>query len=359
MTKPTQLSYVVPLRWSDDSDWAELEAYLRRLAPLVTEIVIVDGSPRDLFRRHAAAVAGLCRHLGPDPSLSFKMGKVNGVTTGVLAARCERVVIADDDVRYDGPALRRLSALLQDAELVRPQNYFDPLPWHARLDTGRTLLNRVHTGDREFPSGDFPGTLGVRRSAFGKVGGYDGDVMFENLELMRTIKAGGGRVVSPLDLYVRRLPPSSSHYLSQRVRQAYDDFGVPLRMALALSVAPGVLVALAAKRWRLIVAFTAATAATAESGRRRAGATEHYPFSSSLLAPVWLFERGLSAWLAVWSRLRHGGIRYGGQVVPRGANSHTKLCGRLRLEAGDLVGAVAERVDARAAAATDRDRTPA
>ena len=121
------------------------------------------------------------------------MGKVNGVVTGVRECSHERVVIADDDVRYDAAALRRVVALLDEADLVRPQNYFDPLPWHARWDTARSLLNRVFTGDPAFPVGDFPGTLAVRRSAFLASGAYDGDALFENLELMRTIRAAGGR----------------------------------------------------------------------------------------------------------------------------------------------------------------------
>jgi hypothetical protein len=42
----------------------------------------------------------------------------------------------------------------------------------------RTLLNRAS-------GGDWPGTLGVRRSALQRTGGYDGSAMFENLELVR------------------------------------------------------------------------------------------------------------------------------------------------------------------------------
>jgi hypothetical protein len=98
---------------------------------------------------------------------------------------------------------------LGEADLVRPQNYFAELPWHARWDTARSLLNRVFSGDLEFPIGDFPGTLAVRRRALLATGGYDGDALFENLELMRTVRAAGGRVVTPLDLYVAPRPPRS------------------------------------------------------------------------------------------------------------------------------------------------------
>ena len=348
----------MPLRWSEDSAWGELEVYLQDLAPRVSEVIIVDGSPGEIFRRHARSLEGLCRHIPPDPRMDFKMGKVNGVTTGVLAARCERVVIADDDVRYDAAGLDRLARLLDEADLVRPQNYFDPLPWHARLDTARTLLNRVHTGDREFPRGDFPGTLGVRRSAFEAIDGYDGDVMFENLELMRSIQAAGGRVASPLNFYVRRLPPGTSHYLSQRVRQAYDDFGIPVRMLVALAILP--LALLIGLRRRGLFAFSAGgISAVAELGRWRAGGRQRYSSSSSLLAPVWVLERGMSAWLALWSRARHGGIPYAGEIIPRGANSTAELRRRLGSEAGHLVGPIAERMDARVTTAADRDSTPA
>jgi hypothetical protein len=365
MAQPGRVSYVLPLRWSDDTGLDELASYLRELAPLVDELIVVDGSDPPLFDAHARAFGDLLRHIRPDPALDFAMGKVSGVTTGVRAARNELVVIADDDVRYDRDSLERVSRELEGAHLVRPQNYFDPLPWHARIETARTLLNRVHTGDLEFPAGDFPGTLAIRRSAFEAVGGYDGDVIFENLELMRTVAAAGGIVVSPLDLFVRRLPPETPHYLGQRVRQAFDDLGVPLRLGFFLALAPG-LAALLNRRRRLAAALaTLAPIGVAEAGRRRAGGGRVYPASSSLLAPVWVAERAVTSWLAVWSKLRRGGISYAGRIVPRGVNSPRTLRRRLaglRLpppgggEPDDLVGPVAEGRQPRAPAAADGDR---
>jgi hypothetical protein len=224
-----QASYVLPLRRDRDPAGAELAAYLDGLAGLV-EVLVVDGSPEPVWRAHHAAFGDRVAHLRPDPDLRYRNGKVNGVLTGLAAAGHEAVVLADDDVRYRPAELARLVGLLDEADLVRPQNYFDPLPWHARLDTARTLLNRVG-------GGDFPGTLGVRRSRVLAAGGYDGDVLFENLELLRTVRAAGGTVLTPLDLYVRRLPPDTRHFLGQRVRQAYDEFARPARLAAALAVA--------------------------------------------------------------------------------------------------------------------------
>jgi Glycosyl transferase family 2 len=305
------VSYVLPLRWSEPGSIAELAEYLHSIAPQVDEIVVVDGSPEPLFVQHAEALEGIARHLRPHPDLDFRMGKVNGVITGVRACAGELVILADDDVRYEPATLRRTVELLGEAELVRPQNYFDELPWHARWDTARSLLNRVFTGDPGFPVGDFPGTLAVRRSAFLATGAYDGDALFENLELMRTIRAAGGRVFSPLDLYVARRPPSTAHFRSQRVRQAYDDFAIPARIGAFLAVLPLTVLQMRRRRsGRRLIAAALASIGVAEIGRRRAGGGERFPLSGSLLAPAWIAERSLCAWLALGSRLR-GGVRYG------------------------------------------------
>ena len=348
-------SYILPIRWSDDDELTELTAYLQDL-PEWIEVIVVDGSPDPLFERHAEAWSSLGRHIRPDPALETPMGKVGGVLSGVQAASQEAVVIADDDVRYDERSLIRTVLMLGLAECVRPQNYFQPLPWHARWDTARTLLNRSF-------GADFPGTLAVRRSLLLAAGGYDGDVIFENLELMRTIRAAGGSILTPLDLYVARRPPSSEHFLSQRVRQAYDDFAIPPRMAAWLAVVPALGIALARGRWRQPLAAAVGSVALAELGRRRAGGRRCFPASASLFAPLWIGERSICAWLAVRDRLVHGGVPYGDGVVPRSASSMRRLRRRFAArrpsvdrqgdglatggaETDQLVGSVAERLPA-------------
>lgn len=351
-----RVSYVLPLRWAEPGPIAELSAYLASLAGEVDEILVVDGSPEPVFAEHAAVLRGIAGHLPPDPELEFGMGKVNGVLTGVRECSGELVVLADDDVRYEPAALRRAVELLGEADLVRPQNYFDELPWHARWDTARSLLNRVFTGDPAFPVGDFPGTLAVRRSALLATGGYDGEALFENLELMRTVRAAGGRVATPLDLYVARRPPSAAHFRSQRVRQAYDDFAIPARMAAFLAAGPLTALALRRGRGRRLLAAALASILAAELGRRRAGGAARFPLSGSLLAPVWIAERAVCSWLALAARLR-GGVRYGDRRLAHAATPLRRLSRRhagvldqdgrpaVGPEAGRLVGAVAEGAD--------------
>jgi hypothetical protein len=320
--EPLDLSYVVPIRWRDGAQREELAAYLARIAPHCGEVIVVDGSAPEVFAANAAAWGEHATHVPVGAGEESLMGKVGGVRTGVRLASRERVVIADDDVRYEPEALRRIEGLLDDHDLVRPQNYFDRLPWHARWDTARTLLNRSC-------GRDYPGTLAVRRSRMLAMGMYDGDVLFENLELIRTVRAAGGSVVSPLDLYVARVPPSAAHFWGQRTRQAYDDFALPLRMALWLAAVPLLLAGALRRRPALAAAPAAASVAAAEVGRRRAGGAAVFPASSSLLAPVWILERGVCAWLAVLQRLRFGGVRYGDSVITVAAHSERQLRRRL------------------------------
>ncbi|MDA0637209.1 glycosyltransferase, partial [Nonomuraea sp. MCN248] len=262
-----ELGYVLPLRWEDDDGLDELTAYLAWLSRRA-RVIVVDGSPDALFARHARRWRGLAVHVPPDPGFRYANGKVNGVLTGLRLARDERVVIADDDVRYDERGLAAMRRLLGEHDLVRPQNHFHPLPWHARWDTARTLLNRAL-------GADYPGTLGVRRGCVED--GYDGDVLFENLELIRTVRARGGRVVSAPGLYVRRLPCSAGRFWSQRVRQAYDDLAQPARLALTLSVLPAVGVALSRRAYRPLLAGAVLAVLVAEAGRRRAGGRAVFP----------------------------------------------------------------------------------
>jgi hypothetical protein len=311
-------SYVLPLKADSPCD-GELTAYLRELSRRA-DVVVVDGSVPHVYDDHHRRW-DFVRHLPVDPSAACASGKVAGVLTGLTRAHCPVVVLADDDVRWDAEALDRAVALARDADVVVPQNYFAPLPWHARWDTARTLLARA-TGH------DLPGTLVVRRDPLLAAGGYDGDCLFENLELIRTVEAWGGTVRSCPDLYVRRLPPTAGHFWSQRVRQAYDEFARPTRLVAALALLPGVLVALSRRRAWPLAAGAAGAIGLAEAGRRRAGGARVFPASASLLAPVWLAERAVCAWVAVYQRVVLGGTPYAGTRLRRAATSRRVLRAR-------------------------------
>lgn len=315
------VDYVLPLRWQSDDGFEDLTGYLAWLARHA-RVIIVDGSPEPLFQRHAGAWQGLAVHVRPDQLPGCLNGKVAGVHTGMALADGEIVVVADDDVRYDGQALRDVVRRLAGADLVVPQNVFAPMPWHAKWDTARSLINRA-------VGTDYPGTLALRRRMFQDMGGYDGGVLFENLELIRTVRAAGGAVHCAPDVFVDRRPPTPRHFLGQRVRQAYDSMAQPARLAVELAILPAVLHALLRRPRRLGV-LALIPVAVCEYGRRRAGGRRRIPVSATLYGPVWTLERGVCAWIAVAHRAR-GGIGYAGSRITTSAHSLSWL--RLRARA--------------------------
>lgn len=306
-------SYVLPLRLPTPAD-PELTAYLLRLCDWM-EVVVADGSPPEVYAAHEQAWGGRVTHV--DVKSVRLNGKVSGVIDALAIANHDHVVIADDDVRYDRAGLERLLGLLESADAVVPQNYFDPLPWHARWDTGRTLLNRGF-------GHDYAGTAAIRRTAL-PGGEYCGAVLFENLEMLRTIRASGGVVRHEQSIYVRRLPPSASHFWRQRFRQAYDSFAQPGRFAVELAVLPLTLAAARSRRGRRTVALTAvAVVAAAEAGRRRDLGRSVFSRDAALWTPAWVAERAVCAWAAVGWRLR-GGVPYAGRRLKVAAHSERQL----------------------------------
>jgi hypothetical protein len=312
--------YLVPIKWDDDDALPEFTAYLAEVAARMP-VTVVDGSPEPLRRHHHDAWRGIvARHLSA-PGRA-RNGKADGVLAGLAATTAHVVVIADDDVRWQPPQLSEAVALMADADIVRPQNVFDPMPWHARWDSARSLINRsVHS--------DFPGTLVIRRSALplDETGAphYDGDVLFENLELIRTVTARGGREVRADGLYVRRRPPTVRRFGEQRVRQAYDSAAQPWRMIVELALLP--VVVLSRQPGRVSLVLAGASILLAALGRRRAGGQKVYSSSSVAWAPVWMLERSVCAWIALAQRAR-GGVPYRGERLRVAAHSVTRLAER-------------------------------
>lgn len=301
------ITYVLPLR-ADGPD-PELDAYLHRLSREVDDLIVVDGSAPEVYEGHDRRWPEAVRHLRPEELTP--MGKVGNALTGLAVARHELVVIADDDVRWTPDLLQRAIAAMGDAGVARPQNRFVPAPWPARWDTGRILLHRAL-------GGDWPGTLLVRRAALPR--GYAGDALFENLELVRTVRADGWREQVLLDVVVDRRPATTAKFVEQRVREAYDEWARPGYLLAELALLPAVL------RWRGKGVATVAAGAVglAAIGRRRAGGAAYWPATAPLWAPAWLAERAFTSWCALGLRLV-GGARFGGSRLPLAAHSLRRL----------------------------------
>jgi glycosyl transferase family 21 len=123
----SDLTYVLPVRKDSVDDVSDLAGYIGWLATQA-DVIVVDGSPPQVFAHLGRFLPHGVRHTAPSPDLETLNGKVAGVLTGLAQAATERVIIADDDVRYNEEALTQLARLLEIADVVRPRTTFRRCP---------------------------------------------------------------------------------------------------------------------------------------------------------------------------------------------------------------------------------------
>jgi cellulose synthase/poly-beta-1,6-N-acetylglucosamine synthase-like glycosyltransferase len=242
---------------------------------------------------------------------------VNGIHTGVERATYEKIVLADDDVRYDADSLRAVIDFLDQYEVVRPQNFLSPLSWCGRMEAARMLINRA-----TLRAADYPGTCGFRRSAMLRAGHFDGDVLFDNEEMIRHFVRSGLTFLYANDLFVRKEAPAWSKWLEQRARQAYEDFPLRLKTILFSSLIPlGLTIAAVLGRRGLlnfVVGLCLGAIALALAGYTRGEARKVFPWSTCLYAPLWVIERALSTYCAFYCYVRRGGYPFGDTLLSKG-----------------------------------------
>jgi hypothetical protein len=312
-------SFIVPIRRVkvDAVEIERLADYFKLLRLAGCEVLVVDGSSTPIFEEHGKSWRDFSLHVAPDPKYTYLNGKVNGVHTGVDLASCERIILADDDIRYTAADVKRMCALLDTFEMVRPQNFIAPLLWWARLENARILINRG-----VLRAGDYPGTCGFRRSTMRRVGPYDGDVLFDNEEIVRHFAVNGVEINYALDFFIHKLPPTFRKWLEQRPRQAYEDFVMRAKTGAFLSVLPltlglsFLLNARAAILWLSLLSLLAV--GFSSRGLLRSAAYRFFPVSSPLFAPLWILERSISVYWAVYWWARYGGYPFGQKLLSKG-----------------------------------------
>jgi hypothetical protein len=335
-------------------DAGELRDYLPILKSADCEIIVIDGSPADVFAQHHRVWSEFCRHEQVNPRFKCLNDKVNGIHTGVHLATTDKIVLADDDIRYTSGDIDEICSLLEVFKVVRPQNYFSqrwigppacesfrsfagatmsaasppnniergaldppPLPWWAKMEGARMLINRAI-----LRTADYPGTCAFRRSTMLRSGEYDGDVLFDNEEIIRHFARHVARIHYANDFFIRKRPPKFRKWLEQRPRQAYEDFGLRAKTTLFAVSLPGMalLGIFAGLWWMSIFALLIATTSIllAMAGRARGRAKDFFPFNVCFFAPLWVFERALSTYWAFYWFVKRGGYPFGDRLLSKG-----------------------------------------
>ncbi len=323
-------SYLLPiLRARAHRDEIEdFAQYFLYLATEGCEVIVVDGSTPAIFAEHNRAWGQICRHVAVDPKYTYLNGKVNGVNTGVDLASCENLILADDDIRYTAYDLRCVCDLLGRHEMVRPQNYIAPLPWWGRIEAARMLINRG-----VLMTGDYSGTCAFRRSVYRRVGHYDGDVLFDNEEIVRHFRVNGATVFCALGTFILKRPPSFWKWLEQRPRQAFEDFDLRAKTLLFLAMFPMAVMLgfVQGERGALQYFFLVSVCALllACRGLWRNAAYKYFPLYVIPYAPLWVLERAASVYWALYWRVVYGGYPFGTRLLTK-ATGRAWVAGRVR-----------------------------
>jgi hypothetical protein len=346
----SECTYLLPIRRTTFSalEADELRGYLSMLADAGCQTIVIDGSPEEVFARHDNVWSNVCRHETVDPRFGYLNDKVNGIHTGVTLAANEKIILADDDIRYGPADIDQICLLLDQFEVVRPQNYLaahatpkrphlSPLPqgeevakqpvrgippW-ARMEAARMLINRA-----TLRAADYPGTCAFRKTAMLQVGEYDGDVLFDNEEMIRHFARSRARICYANDFFIQKRPPKLRKWFEQRPRQAYEDFGLRLKtilfafflpLAIAIAWTAGI-------KWLLIFALSVLVAF---AGWLRGSARKYFPLRTCFFAPLWIAERTLSTYWAFYWFLRRGGYPFGDRILKKGTGRDWSEGGRM------------------------------
>lgn len=296
----SRCSYVVVVENASTStgDLRELATYLSTLGVAGCDVVILDASPRMQFELNSRILRWVGSHTPVRPEHCAPGGGVDLLRAASTLAGCEKVIVAAEDVRYTPEAIGQICDLLEMHEVVEPQDYLDPLPWWGGIEAGRIL---VHRGIE--PQPDHGATFGFRRSAVRALRHLGAD-SFEDPP--RRLAAAGAEVFAASHVFVRREPVALEDWLTQRPRAAGDDFALPMKAAFFFSLVPllTLLAVLGGLRLAGGYASVIAFASVALAIRGRSGAGAFFPLRACLFAPVWIFERSISVYWALFRKLR-------------------------------------------------------
>ena len=293
-------SYVVVIGSSaaSASGLRDLASYLSTLGVAGCDVVVLDPSPRLQFELNARILRWVGRHVSVRPEHRSHAGALDPVRSAATLAACEKVIVAADDVRYTPDAVGQICDLLEMHEVVEPQDYLDPLPWWGGIEAGRILLHRGIE-----PQPDHGATFGFRRSA---VRGLRALELLELEDQARRLIAAGAEVFPATNVFVRREPGALDEWLSDRPRVASGDFDLPMKSVFFFSLVPmlALLAVLGGVRLAAGYASVIAFASMSLAVRGRAGAGPFFPLRACLFAPLWVFERSLSVYWALFRKLR-------------------------------------------------------
>ena len=284
-------SYVVTV--DDGIPEAEVQGlarYLSTLSAAECEVIILDRASDVEFDEHRRILRWVGTHQATsDPDT---------LRAAYDAASTEKVIVAAPCSRYTPAEVAQLCELLDRYEVVEPEEFIEPMPWWGGLDAARILLLR----GVDHPGGD-SSTFGFRRSVFRPLRSI------EELQAdthLRRLMLQGTDFYSAREVFVRRQSQSFRQWLGTRAVEARNDFSYPMKAAFFLGLVPLVIILalIGGGRFASGYAGVIAVGAVMLAVRGRAGAAKFFPLHACLFAPLWIVERSVGIYWALFERLR-------------------------------------------------------
>lgn len=284
------------------ADLTDLAAYLSSLQTAGCEVVVLDPAEGNALERNQRVLRWVSEHVVIRREHLGFGGELDLLRAASVVASCEKIIIASPEVRHTAGSLAVICELLDRHEVVDPQDYIDPLPWWGGLEAAGMLLQRgidVRSGTGA--------TFGLRRGALRSLPllRFSG----EPVNQIERLADAGADVLDARNVLVRRQAPAFRRWLRDRVSIAAEDFATAPRALLFFSILP--LLTLMAILGG--PAFAATSAALLSGGalviaaRGRSNAGHAFPFRTCLFAPLAVFERSVSIYLALAARLGQRG----------------------------------------------------
>jgi hypothetical protein len=291
-------SYIVAIETPrSDAELTTLAHYFSELGVAGCDVLVLDTTAEPSFDRHSRILRWVARHESVRAQHRSAFGHVDFVRAAADRALAEKVIVTDTDVRFSTEALDATLELLDAHEAVEVQEYLDPLPWWGAIDAARMLLRRGIDPEPS-DSATYAFQRGVARSLRSLPPAGESDDV-------RRLVFSGVEVLAALDVFVKREPAELREWFESRPDRASAAFTNGSKAAFFFSLVPMlVFIALAAGiKLAAAVAALLSCSAIAIALRGRYGATQVFPLRAVFFAPLWILERSLSVYVALYDRL--------------------------------------------------------
>lgn len=270
-------------------------------------IIVTDNSHPDIQRWLDETCFGLdivfIANQWPDREVNKKMLNLH---KSLSYLRASKIIVLDDDSSLPEETLHQIAESLEGYDYVRTAVRFEILDLFNIIDLCGLFITNTTCADRQFW-----GIQAMSRKAIDALADVDKSTVFDELTVYRhlTRRAATSDYLNHAYI-ISHCNRSSSEFIGQRLRYAYENLAYPCRTAVFMSVYPllfgsGLVDGLHGLGWvlTLVSMFAIVLSLIGWASTRRA---HRHTITINAIAPIWLFIQAAFIWLAALLSLGKG-----------------------------------------------------